>query len=39
MTTFETLKFDNQALKRLPIDPEKDNFGRQVIAGFIFHNI
>ncbi|KAH3825976.1 hypothetical protein DPMN_127865 [Dreissena polymorpha] len=30
MSTFEALSFDNLALKLLPIDPEKDNFARQV---------
>lgn len=30
MATFETLKFDNKALKSLPIDPENENFVRQV---------
>ena len=28
--TLETLNFDNLALKSLPIDPEEDNFIRQV---------
>ena len=30
MATLETLNFDNLALKSLPIDPEEDNFIRQV---------
>ncbi|KAK3578327.1 hypothetical protein CHS0354_039034 [Potamilus streckersoni] len=30
MTTLETLHFDNLALRILPIDPEKQNFVRQV---------
>ncbi|KAL4219840.1 hypothetical protein ACF0H5_020251 [Mactra antiquata] len=30
MASLETLKFDNLALRALPIDPEKENFTRQV---------
>ena len=30
MATLETLHFDNLALKKLPLDPEKENFVRQV---------
>lgn len=28
--SFETLKFENSALKKLPIDKETDNYTRQV---------
>ena len=30
MSTLETLKFDNLALRSLPIDPEEENYVRQV---------
>ena len=30
-TTLETLKFDNLALRALPIDTEEENFIRQVL--------
>jgi hypothetical protein len=36
--TLESLNFDNKALRNLPIDPEKDNFRRQV-SGACFSKV
>ena len=36
MSTLETLAFDNRALKKLPIDQEKDNYVRSVPGGVVY---